>query len=98
LLFDRSTLTYLVVQYKYFFSSFEGFFMIKSNLPVLLAEKRLKVADLIRMTDISKSTMHKIYNDQTSRIDFETIDKICEALEVQVGDLFEYVPNPKAEN
>ena len=58
--------------------------MIKSNLPVLLAERRLKVADLIRMTDISKSTMHKIYNDQTTRIDFETIDKIFEALDVQV--------------
>lgn len=67
--------------------------MIKSNLPVLLAERRLKVADLIRMTEISKSTMHKIYNDQTTRIDFETIDKICEALDVQVGDLFQYVPN-----
>ena len=45
--------------------------MIKSNLPILLAERRLKVADLIRMTDISKSTMHKIYNDQTTRIDLE---------------------------
>lgn len=45
------------------------------------------------MTDISKSTMHKIYNDQTTRIDFETIDKICEALDVQVGDLFQYEPN-----
>ena len=67
--------------------------MIKSNLPVLLAERRLKVADLIRMTDINKSTMHKIYNDQTTRIDFETIDKICEALDVQVGDLFQYEPN-----
>ena len=67
--------------------------MIKSNLPVLLAERRLKVADLIRMTDISKSTMHKIYNDQTTRIDFETIDKICEALDVQVGDLFQYIPS-----
>lgn len=54
----------------------------------------MKVADLIRMTNISKSTMHKIYNDQTSRIDFETIDKICEALDVQVGDIFEYTPNP----
>ncbi len=67
--------------------------MIKSNLPILLAERRLKVADLIRMTNISKSTMHKIYNDQTTRIDFETIDKICEALNVQVGDIFVYVPN-----
>jgi putative transcriptional regulator len=75
------------------FKSIKVFYMIKSNLPVLLAERRLKVADLIRMTDISKSTMHKIYNDQTTRIDFETIDKICEALDVQVGDLFQYKPN-----
>ena len=75
------------------FESIKVFYMIKSNLPVLLAERRLKVADLIRMTDISKSTMHKIYNDQTTRIDFETIDKICEALVVQVGDLFQYEPN-----
>ncbi|MFL1732957.1 helix-turn-helix domain-containing protein [Moraxella oculi] len=67
--------------------------MIKSNLPVLLAQRRLKVADLIRMTGISKSTVHKIYNEQTTRIDFETIDKICEALDVQVGDIFEHVPN-----
>ena len=72
--------------------------MIKNHLPVLLAERRLKVADLIRMTDISKSTMHKIYNDQTSRIDFETIDKICEALGVQVGDIFEYVPTKHTQN
>ncbi len=67
--------------------------MILCNLPVLLAERRMKVADLIRMTGISKSTVHKIYNEQTSRIDFDTMDKICEALDIQVGDLFTYVPN-----
>ena len=67
--------------------------MILCNLPVLLAERRMKVADLIRMTGISKSTVHKIYNEQTSRIDFETMDKICEALDIGVGDLFTYVPN-----
>ena len=70
--------------------------MILCNLPVLLAERRMKVADLIRMTGISKSTMHKIYNEQTSRIDFETMDKICEALDIGVGDLFTYVPNDLA--
>ena len=58
--------------------------IILCNLPVLLAERRMKVADLIRTTGISKSTMHKIYNDQSSRIDFETMDKICEYLEVEV--------------
>ena len=66
--------------------------MIKCNLPVLLAERRLKVADLIRMTGISKSTMHKIHNEQTSRIDFETMDKICDALDIDVGDLYTHIP------
>ncbi|KAA0929645.1 helix-turn-helix transcriptional regulator [Psychrobacter sp. ANT_H56B] len=57
----------------------------------LLAERRLKVADAVRATGVSKTTLHKIYNDQSSRIDFDTIDKLCEYLEVGVGDLFEYV-------
>lgn len=60
---------------------------------VLIAERSIKVADLIRMTGISKSTVHKIYNEQTSRIGFDTMDKICEALDIEVGDLFTYVPN-----
>ena len=67
--------------------------MIVNHLPTLLAERRLKVADAVRATGISKTTLHKIYNDQSSRIDFDTIDKLCEFLEVKVGDIFEYVPD-----
>ncbi|MFW1665859.1 helix-turn-helix domain-containing protein [Acinetobacter ursingii] len=47
----------------------------------------MKVADLVRSTGINKSTLHKLYNDESVRIDFETIDKICIALNVEVGDL-----------
>ena len=72
--------------------------MIVNRLPLLLAEKRLKVADAVRETGISKTTLHKIYNDQSTRIDFDTIDKVCEYLDVKVGDIFEYVPNEKEEN
>ena len=64
--------------------------MIISNLAVLLAERKLKVADLVRSTGINKSTLHKLYNDESVRIDFETIDKICIALDVGVGDLLIY--------
>ena len=67
--------------------------MIVNHLPTLLAERRLKVADAVRATGISKTTLHKIYNDQSSRIDFDTINKLCEFLEVEVGDIFEYVPD-----
>jgi len=47
----------------------------------------MRVADLIRSNGINKSTLHKLYNDESVRIDFETIDKICLALDVEVGDL-----------
>ena len=74
------------------------FRMIVNHLPTLLAERRLKVADAVRATGVSKTTLHKIYNDQSSRIDFDTIDKLCEYLGVGVGDLFEYVTEVEAEN
>ena len=72
--------------------------MIVNHLPTLLAERRLKVADAVRATGVSKTTLHKIYNDQSSRIDFDTIDKLCEYLEVGVGDLFEYVAEIEPED
>jgi putative transcriptional regulator len=73
------------------------FKMIVNHLPTLLAERRLKVADAVRATGVSKTTLHKIYNDQSSRIDFDTIDKLCAYLEVGVGDIFEYVEEKKVE-
>ena len=51
------------------------------------------LADLVRSTGINKSTLHKLYNDESVRIDFETIDKICTALEVEVGDLLIFKKN-----
>ena len=74
--------------------------MIISNLAVLLAERKLKVADLVRSTGINKSTLHKLYNDESVRIDFETIDKICIALDVAVGDLlvFKKIDNNQNDN
>ena len=74
------------------------FKMIVNHLPTLLAERKLKVADAVRATGVSKTTLHKIYNDQSSRIDFDTIDKLCEYLEVEVGDIFEYVKEDKEKN
>ena len=72
--------------------------MIISNLAVLLAERKMKVADLVRSTGINKSTLHKLYNDESVRIDFETIDKICLALDVEVGDLLVLKKNDKDQN
>lgn len=80
-------------QSKAFFTRKEVIILIVSRLPVILAEKKLRVADVVRATGMSKSTLHKLYNEESSRIDFNTIDQLCEFLDVQVGDLFVYKPN-----
>lgn len=72
--------------------------MILSKFPVILAEKKLRVADVVRATGMSKSTLHKLYNEESSRIDFNTVNELCKFLDVQVGDLFVYVPDEDDEN
>lgn len=74
---------------KYFLPA-KWYFMIIFRLPILLAEKKLRVADVARATKLSKTTLHKLYNEESKRIDFETIDKLCSFLNCQVSDLFEY--------
>ena len=73
------------------------FIMIVNKLPMLLAERRMKVIDVARQIDISKTTLYKIYNEQSSRIDFDTLDKLCKLFNVQVIDILEYVPDDEAE-
>ena len=62
--------------------------MVICKLPILLAERKMRVTDLIRGTGINKKTLHKLYNEELTRIDLDTIGRICEHLDIQVGDLF----------
>ncbi len=67
--------------------------MIKNNLAVLMAKQKIRAAELSRMTGISESTLSYLYNEKTTKISFEVIDKLCEALDCQVGELFERIPD-----
>lgn len=67
--------------------------MIINKFPQLLFERRLKVADVARATSLSKTTLHKFYNGESSRIDFDTISQLCSFLNVGVGDLLEFAPD-----
>lgn len=69
--------------------------MIVCKLPILLAERKMRVADLIRGTGINKTTLHKLYNEELTRIDLDTIDRICDYLHIQVGDLFVFEKSDK---
>lgn len=67
--------------------------MIKIHLSRILGEKRWSQAKLSRLTGIRPSTISEIYNEFTERINLEHLDKICEALDCELTDILEYIPN-----
>jgi putative transcriptional regulator len=54
----------------------------------LLWSKKLKMADVVRMTGISKTTIHAMYHDRVTKVDYGVVEKLCAALECTPGDLF----------
>lgn len=68
--------------------------MIRINLSTILGKKRITQADLSRKTGIRPATINEMYHEITERINLIYLDKICEALDCDISDLLEYVPNP----
>nr|WP_309576298.1 helix-turn-helix transcriptional regulator [Moraxella osloensis] len=64
--------------------------MIKINLPVLLAQRGIKVADLDRQIDVSRSTLYRMYNNEVIKVDLDALDKLCKLLDCNPGDIILY--------
>jgi len=61
------------------------------KLMKLLIDKEITKTELRLKTGIGTATLAKLSsNDYVS---LEVIEKICEVLEVQPGDIMEYIPN-----
>ena len=67
--------------------------MIVNHLSRLLGEKRMSVAELERASGVPYLSLHQLYHGRAKRADFGTLDKVCRALGVGVGDILEYVPD-----
>lgn len=64
--------------------------MIINKLSTIMGKKRIKIATLHEWTGISRSTLTQLYYDKTTMIKLDTIDKLCLALDITPGELFEY--------
>jgi len=67
--------------------------MIKIKLSDLLGKHKMNQKTLSRLTNIRPATISKMYYEETKRIDISQINNICKALDCEVSDLFEYVPD-----
>ena len=67
--------------------------MIRIKLSAKLGELRWSQADLARATKIRPNTINEIYNCLCERINLDHLDLICEALDCDLSDILEYIPN-----
>lgn len=67
--------------------------MIQNKLRIVLADQYLKIADLCRMTGLSHDILSKIYHNNFTLINLEHVNKICNALNVTLTEIFEYTPD-----
>ena len=59
----------------------------------LLVDKKMSKADLRRHADISSNTMTKLNRDEM--VALPILDRICDTLGVDYGDIVEHVENNK---
>lgn len=67
--------------------------MIENQFAKLLGDRKLDRRDIVKMTGLDNHIVLKIYKGNYSRIDFDTLDKLCKALECNTNDIFRYVPD-----
>ena len=81
----------------------EGTMPVRSRLKVVLSEFNtarvregldpVKVRDLAAEIKLSPSVITGLTSGRASRVDFETLSKLCKRLNCQPGDLLVYIPD-----
>lgn len=60
------------------------------NLDVMLAKRKMSVTELSNRVGITMANISILKNGKAKAVRLETLDKICEILECQPGDILEY--------
>lgn len=72
--------------------------MIKCNLSIYMGRDRKKIQDVTNETGLARNTVGNLYKDKATRIDYDTINKLCGMFHITVGELLEYVPDSEEVN
>ncbi|WHY80041.1 helix-turn-helix transcriptional regulator [Neobacillus sp. WH10] len=63
------------------------------NLDVMLAKRKMSVTELSENLGITMANVSILKNGKAKAIKFPTLEKICEVLDCQPGDILEYKKN-----
>ena len=62
---------------------------VHCNLSTLMGKKRYTIQDVHKQTGLSRNTISNLYNDKATRIDYDTVGKLCRLFGCSLNELFE---------
>ena len=63
--------------------------MVNVKIKELLDKEERNISWLARKTDLTYSSLHKLVNNDTQSISFDSIYKICKVLNCDINDILE---------
>lgn len=73
------------------FEWWEGDGVIKLTLNVVMAEHNISSQELAQLVGITPANLSILKTGKAKAIRFSTLEKICQALDCQPGDILQYV-------
>src|SRR5690606_34954206 len=67
-----------------------GYDMIIINVDVMLAKRKMSVTELAERVGFTMANVSMIKTGKVKALKLSTLDKLCEALDCQPGDILEY--------
>lgn len=67
--------------------------MIIINIDVMLAKRKMSVTELTEKVGLTMANISLLKNGKVKAIKLSTLNKICEVLDCQPGDILEYTEN-----
>jgi len=62
-----------------------------------MGERKLKISDLVRETNINRGSITRLYHEKANRVDLDLIDTLCRYFKCEIGDLFEFIESEEDE-
>lgn len=66
---------------------------IRINLDVMMAKRKMRLKKLAQVVGITEANLSILKNGKAKAIRLSTLDKLCEVLECQPGDILEFEAN-----
>lgn len=57
-------------------------------LSTLMGRERYNIQDVHERTGLSRTTIAQLYHDKATRVDYETVEKLCRLFNCEISDLF----------